>query len=144
MSHEAGASRASSTRDVGLSEADVEHRTYTKPAKTSAAAAFALAFGAAALVAVLSVVLSPIGLVLGVIGIVLGIIGIRAAKKLGVTGRGVSIAGLVMSTLAVLLSVAALVGVTTFLNNESAVNRLEKQVENLRDDLPKDVNLPSQ
>ncbi len=81
---------------------------------------------------------------LGVIGIVLGIIGIRAARKPGVTGRGVSIAGLVMSTLAVLLSVAALVGVTTFLNNESAVNRLEKQVENLRDDLPKDVNLPSQ
>ncbi len=30
------------------------------------------------------------------------------------------------------------------MTRSDAVNRLEKQVENLRDDLPKDVNLPSQ
>ncbi len=142
MSHETGAARARGDRSE-VRDVDVEHRTYTKPAKTSAAAAFALALGTAALVGVLSVVLSPIGLVLGIVGIILGFVGIRAAKKVGVTGRGVAIAGLVLSAVVVLLGALAAVGVTTLLNNESAVQRLETQVEKLRDNLPKDVDLPS-
>ncbi len=80
---------------------------------------------------------------LGIVGIILGFVGIRAAKKVGVTGRGVAIAGLVLSAVAVLLGALAAVGVTTLLNNESAVQRLETQVEKLRDNLPKDVDLPS-
>ncbi|MGV9867045.1 hypothetical protein [Rhodococcus koreensis] len=42
-----------------------EQRVVTKPARTSAAAAFGLAFGVAAFVCVLIVILSPVGLVLG-------------------------------------------------------------------------------
>lgn len=56
---------------------DVEHRIVQRPAKTSAAAAFALVFGVAALLSVLTVILSPVGLVLGIIGLVLGVLGIR-------------------------------------------------------------------
>ena len=113
-----------------------------KPAKTSAGAAFALAFGVAALVLVLTAILAPIGLVVGVIGLLLGIVGIVRAGRAGVTGKGVAITGLVLSVLAVLLAGALAVGVTTFLNNQGAVDRLERQVEQLRDRLPRDVKVP--
>lgn len=120
----------------------VEQRVSTKPAKTSAAAAFALVFGLSALLSVLTVILSPLGLVLGLIGIALGVVGMKMAKRPGVTGKGVAIAGLVLSVLAVLLTVAIAIGLTTFVNDDSAVNRLEQQVERLRDQLPTDVNVP--
>jgi len=55
--------------------------------------------------------------------------------------QGVAITGLVFSVLAVLLGPAAAIGVTTFRNNEGAVNQLEQQVENLRDRLPTDVDI---
>lgn len=130
------------TREVV--ERDVEQRTTDpKPAKTSAAAAFALALGVAAFVLVLTVLLSPIALVLGVLGIVLGAVGIKMAKKVGVTGKGVAITGLVLSVISVLLAGALAIGLTTFLNNEGAVNRLEQQVEDLRDNLPDDVQVPT-
>ncbi|MEH1016414.1 hypothetical protein V6U90_25330 [Micromonospora sp. CPCC 206060] len=106
-------------------------------AKTSAAAAFALVFGVAALISVLTVILSSVGLLLGIIGLILGIVGMRMARRPGVTGRGVAIGGLVLSLLAVLIALAFAAGVTTFLNNEDAVNRLERQVEDLRDKLPR-------
>lgn len=115
---------------------EIEQRRTVKPAKTSVAAAFALALGVAALLLVLTIILSPIGLVLGIIGIILGILGIRAAKKAGTTGRGVAITGLILSVLAVLLAAAAAIGITTFLNNEGAVNSVEQQVQQLRDRLP--------
>lgn len=114
----------------------------TRPAKTSAAAAFALVFGVAALVTVLTVVFGPIGIILGLIGIVLGIIGIRNARRIGVTGRGVATGGLVLSLVAVLIAVAMAAGVTIFLNDQGAVDRLEQQVQNLRDQLPTDVEIP--
>ncbi|WP_177891215.1 DUF4190 domain-containing protein [Vallicoccus soli] len=120
----------------------VEHRESHKPAKTSAAAVFALVFGLAALLSVLTVILSPLGLVLGIIGIVLGIVGMKMAGRVGVTGKGVAIGGLVLSILAVLLAAVLAAGVTTFLNDEGAVDRLEQRIEDLRDDLPQDVEVP--
>lgn len=121
---------------------EVEQRVITKPARTSAAAAFALIFGVAALLSVLTVILSPVGLVLGVIGLILGLVGIRMARRTGITGKGVAIGGLVLSLLAVLASVTIAVGATTVLNNDTAVNRLQHQVDKLRDKLPGHVTVP--
>ncbi|MEU4645145.1 DUF4190 domain-containing protein [Micromonospora sp. NPDC023814] len=104
-------------------------------AKTSAAAAFALVFGVAALISVLTVILSWIGLLLGIIGVILGIVGLKMARRPGVTGRGVALGGLVLSALAVLIGLAFAAGITTFLNNESAVDRIQRQVDDLRDRL---------
>ncbi|MFI6825102.1 DUF4190 domain-containing protein [Micromonospora sp. NPDC050187] len=106
-------------------------------AKTSAAATFALVFGVAALISVLTAILASVGLVLGIIGIVLGVVGLRMATRPGVTGRGVAIGGLVLSILAVLLGLALAAGISTFVNNEGAVDRLEQRVSDLRDKLPR-------
>ena len=92
----------------------VEERVVTKPARTSAAAAFALAFGVAAFVCVLIVILSSVGLVLGIVGLILGVIGPRAARRVGITGKGVAIAGLVLSALAIVISIAFAVGGSPF------------------------------
>ena len=113
------------------------------PARTSAAAVFALVFGLSALLAVLTVILAPLALVLAVIGIILGIIGMRMARRAGVTGRGVAIGGLVLAVIALILSITVIAGVTTVLNNKSAVDRLDKQVQKLRDNLPAKVEVPS-
>jgi len=120
----------------------VEERVVTKPARTSAAAAFALAVGTAAFVCVLIVILSPIGLVLGIIGLILGVLGVRAARRVGITGKGVAIAGLVLSALAIVISIAFATGVVTVLNNDSAVDRIEQQVDQMRDKLPDHVEVP--
>ncbi|GAA0396695.1 hypothetical protein JMF97_28290 [Micromonospora fiedleri] len=106
-------------------------------AKTSAAATFALVFGVAALISVLTAILASVGLVLGIIGIILGVIGLRMAGRPNVTGRGLAVGALILSVLAVLIAIAFAAGLTTFLNNENAVNRLERQVEDLRDKLPR-------
>ncbi len=113
------------------------------PAKTSAAAVFALIFGLSALLAVLTVILAPLGLVLAIIGIILAVIGMKMAKRVGVTGRGVALGGLVLAVLALILGITLAVGVTTFLNNKTAVDRLDKQVQKLRDNLPAKVDIPS-
>ncbi|MGI5214772.1 DUF4190 domain-containing protein [Plantactinospora sp. CA-290183] len=104
--------------------------------KTSTAATFALVFGVSALICSLTVLLSAAGFILGIIGIILGVVGLRMARRPGVTGRGVAIGGLVCSILAVLIAIAFAAGVSTFLNDRAAVDRLERQVEQLRDDLP--------
>ncbi|KKK05741.1 DUF4190 domain-containing protein [Micromonospora sp. HK10] len=104
-------------------------------AKTSAAATFALVFGVAALLSVLTAILASVGLVLGIIGVILGIVGLRMSQRPGVTGRGVAIGGLVLSVLAVLLGLALAAGISTFVNNKQAVDRLEKRVSDLRDKL---------
>lgn len=111
--------------------------------KTSAAAAFALAFGVAALLSVLSLVLSPLGLVFAVIGLILGIIGIGRASRPGLTGKGVAIAGLVTSVITLILIAVAAVGITTFLNDDEAVERLENRIEQLQDQAPEDVEIQS-
>ncbi|MBM0227355.1 MULTISPECIES: DUF4190 domain-containing protein [Micromonospora] len=104
-------------------------------AKTSAAATFALVFGVAGLLSVLTAILASVGLLLGIIGVILGIVGLKMSRRPGVTGRGVAIGGLVLSALAVLLGLALAAGISTFLNNEQAVDRLEKRVTDLRDKL---------
>jgi len=116
-----------------------EHRI--KRAKTSAVAVFSLIFGLTALYAVLTVILSPLGLVLSLIGLVLGFLGIRAARTMGVTGKGVAISGIVLSVIALVGSIAIAAGVTFFLNDEDAVQRFENSVEDLRDDLPQDIDI---
>ena len=125
------------TRPSVRHDTDFEQRT--KSAKTSAAAAFALVFGVSALICVLAVILSPVGLVLSIIGIILGLVGMRMAKKPGVTGKGVAIGGLVLSVLALLGAISIAIGLTTFLNNEQAVTRLENSVGDLRNQLPTSV-----
>ncbi|MEH0985364.1 hypothetical protein [Micromonospora psammae] len=104
-------------------------------AKTSAAATFALVFGVAALLSVLTAILAWVGLPLGIIGVILGIVGLKMSRRPGVTGRGVAIGGLVLSALAVLLGLALAAGISTFVNNEGAVNRLQQGVDDLRDKL---------
>jgi len=139
------------TRRGGAEDADVgdrgrsvqvEQRVVTKPARTSVAAVFALVFGVVAVFSVLTVILSPLGLVLGVIGLILGVVGLRMARRPGITGKGVASGGVVLSVVAVLVAVAFAVGVVTFLNNQSAVDRLQHQVQNLRDKLPTQVTVP--
>ena len=120
----------------------MEQRAVTKPARTSAAAVFALIFGVLALFSVLIVILAPVGLVFGVIGLILGVMGLRRARRPGITGKGVAAGGVVLSVVAVLLAVAFAVGVVTVLNNQSAVDRLQHQVQNLRDKLPAQVTVP--
>lgn len=114
----------------------------TKPAKTSAAATFSLVFGVSALLSVLTLVLAPLALLLGVIGIVLGVVGLKMTRRVGVTGKGLAIGGLVLSVVAVLLAATAAIGITSFLNDDRAVAKMERQVEQLRDQLPTDVEIP--
>jgi len=114
----------------------------TKPAKTSAAAAFALVFGLLAFCSVLTVILAPLAVVLAIVGIILGVVGLRMSRRVGITGRSVAIGGLVLAIIALLLAITAAIGITTFLNDDAAVNRLEQQVEKLRDDLPTNIEVP--
>lgn len=104
-------------------------------AKTSAAAAFALVFGVAAVLTALTGLLAPVAVVLGVIGLVLGIIGVVRGKRPHRTGRGVAISALVLSLLGLVLGVIVLAGVVTVLNNEQAVERIERQLDQVRDRL---------
>ena len=113
---------------------DVEHRT--KPAKTSAAATFALVFGLAALFCALTAILAPAAVLFGLIGIVLGIVGMKKAKLLGVTGKGVALGGLVTAVLGLLLGGAVLAGAAVLVNSESGLNRLEGEIQKLQDKAP--------
>lgn len=119
-----------------------EDRAIIRPAKTSAAAVFGLVFGLSALFSVLTVLLGPLGIVLSVIGLVVSIFGIRNSRLPGVTGRGTAIGGLVLSIIALLLGAAMALGLTFFLNNEQALNRVEQQVQQWRTSLPTNVDVP--
>jgi hypothetical protein len=92
---------------------------------------------------VLTAILAPLALVLALIGVVLAAVGLRMARRPGVTGRGVAVGGMVLSVLTLFLSAALVVGVTTVLNDDRAVDRLEREVERLRDQLPQDVDVPT-
>ncbi len=120
-----------------------EYESRVKPAKTSAAAAFALVFGVAALLFVLSVILFPVGLVLSIIGIILGIIGIKMGGQPGLTGKGVATGGLVLSVIALILSLLIAAGSTVVLNNETYLNRIEGWLQEAQDRLPENPELPS-
>ncbi|MET8312103.1 MULTISPECIES: DUF4190 domain-containing protein [unclassified Micromonospora] len=121
-------------RGTGAPAGSRTHRADAR-AKTSAAATFALVFGVAGLISVLTAILAWIGLVLGIIGVILGIVGLKMSRRPGVTGRGVAIGGLVLSILAVLIGLGLAAGISTFINNEGAVDRLQQQVDDLRDKL---------
>ena len=84
----------------------------------------------------LAAIFAPVELVPGIIGLIPGIVALRMTRRPGVTGRGVAIGHLVLSVIPVLLAIAFAAGVT-FLNNKQAVDRLERQVEHLRDRLPR-------
>ncbi|MGW4465071.1 hypothetical protein [Micromonospora sp. NPDC004704] len=105
-------------------------------AKTSTAATFALVFGVSGLISSLTVILSVAGLILGIVGVILAVVALKITRRPGVTGRSIGIAGLVLSALAVLIAIAFAAGVSTFLNDRAAVNRLQQEVEDLRDELP--------
>lgn len=106
-------------------------------AKTSAAATFALVFGLSALFTALLALLAPLAVVFGLIGLVLGVVGLRMAKKVGVTGRGLAIGGLVLSVLGLLLGLLLTAGAAFFVT-ETGLNDLQQRIENIRADL----NLP--
>ncbi len=115
---------------------DYEDRRRVLPAKTSAAAAFALVFGLAALFCALTAILSPAAVVFAVIGIILGIVGMKMAKRPGVTGKGVAIGGLVTAVLGLLLGGAVLAGAAALVNDERRLDQLQQQIDKLRDSAP--------
>lgn len=125
----------SSTAVTGAHRQDeVEHRY--RPAKTSAAATFALVFGLAALFCALTAILAPAAVLFGIIGIILGIAGLKMAKRVGVTGKGVALGGLITAILGLLLGGAVLAGAAVLVNSESGLNRLQTQLEKLQDNAP--------
>ena len=113
----------------------VEQRIVTKKARTSAAAALGLVLGLTALFCVLSIVLSPLALLLGVVGILVSVLGLRNAGRTGITGRWLAVIGLLLSVGSLVLSLAALLGVTTVLNDRGAVDRIEQRLVDARDRL---------
>jgi len=110
-----------------------EDRRRVLPAKTSAAAAFALVFGLAALFCALTAILSPAAVVFAVIGIILGIVGMKMTKRPGVTGKGVAVGGLVTALLGLLLGGAVLAGAAALVNDERRLDQLQQQIDKLRD-----------
>ncbi|MEU6202582.1 hypothetical protein ABZ814_03200 [Micromonospora musae] len=112
--------------------APARSRADRTPAKTSTAATFALVFGVSALVCTLTAILAWAGIILGIIGIIVGVFGLQMAKRPGVTGRSVTIGGLTLSIIALVLGLVFIAGVATFLNNQGAADRLQEQVDDLR------------
>ena len=111
-----------------------EHTTTS--AKTSAAAVFALVFGLAALFCALTGILSPAAVLFGIIGIVLGVVGLKMAKRVGVTGKGVAIGGLVTAVLGLLLGGAVIAGLSALVNDEQRLDQLQNRIDNLRTEVP--------
>ena len=126
------------TRDRDLPVVE-EHRVM--PAKTSIAAVLALVLGLTSVYMLLTVLLAPVAIVLSIVGVILGVLGYRAARTMGVTGKGVAITGLILSILALAGGIVLVAGVTTYLNDEDAVQRLENWVQDIRDDLPQNVEI---
>jgi hypothetical protein len=124
----------STVRDTSR-PADRSADVRVKSAKTSAAATFALVFGLAALFCALTAILAPAAVVFGLIGLVLAVVGFKMTRRLGVTGRGLAIGGLITSLLGLLLGAAVLAGAAVYVN-EQGLDRLEQQFDDLRDDLP--------
>ena len=119
-------------------------RTEMRPAKTSAAAVFSLVFGLAALFCALTAILSPAAVLFGLIGLVLGIVGLKMAKRVGVTGKGVAIGGLVTAVLGLLLGGAVIGGLSALVNDEQRLDQLQNQIDELRTDVPSTDELRSE
>jgi hypothetical protein len=123
----------SSTRR-GTAHAELEAMG-VKPAKTSAAAAFALVFGISALFCGLTGILAPVAVVLGLIGILLGIAGRRMGLRPGVTGRGVATGGLVTAVLGLLLGLAVIGGIAVYAQ-QNGLDALQNRIDDARSHLP--------
>ncbi len=107
------------------------------PAKTGAAAVFALVFGLIAFLAAVTGLLAPVAVVLGLIGLIVGIVGIRTARNPLTTGKGVAVGGLVLSVLAVLLGAAALIGVASVVSsNPQILDQISNLLNNARSQVP--------
>src|SRR4051812_40339964 len=118
---------------------DRDTATPTGRIKTSAAATFALVFGISALFCALTAILSPAAIVLGILALILAAAGFAMTRKPNITGKGLAIGGLVTGLLGLIVSIALIAGLATALNNRSAVDRLDKQVQKLKDNLPSQV-----
>ena len=121
---------------------EVEHRF--KPAKTSAAAAFALVFGLAALFCALTAILAPAAVLFGLIGLVLGIVGMKKAKLVGVTGKGVALGGLITAVLGLLLGGAVMAGAAFLVNSPAGIDRVQTELDKLRNNLPSSSEVRSE
>jgi VIT1/CCC1 family predicted Fe2+/Mn2+ transporter len=106
-------------------EAPVE----TRPARprTSWAAAASLALGVAAVLLVLPYVFWQWALAIAIVGAVLGVLGIAATQHSWITGRGLAIIGLLLSAVAIAAALVMAFDVDFFLNDESALQRLQNQ-----------------
>lgn len=113
-----------------------EHRQRVLPAKTSAAAAFALVFGVSALFSALTGILAPAAVVLGLIAVVLGVVGRKMARRDGVTGKGVALGGLLLGLLGLLLGAAVLAGAAVLVNDQQRLDQLQNLIDDARSNLP--------
>jgi len=119
---EAAPARDRDTEPVGhRARSSNDTDTVGAQAKTSTAAVFALIFGLIGFLAALTGLLAPVAVVLGLIGLILGIVGIRAAKRPLTTGKGVAIGGLVLSVLALLLGIAAIIGAASVVSSNPQI-----------------------
>jgi hypothetical protein len=107
-----------------------------RPAKTSAAAVFGLVFGLAALFCALTGILAPAAVVFGVIGLILAVVGIKMAKRIGITGKGVAIGGLVTSLVGLILGGVVLAGITAVVNDQKQLDRVQRYIDDARSNLP--------
>lgn len=133
---------ANTGRGIEVDGASAVEGTGVRP-KTSAAAVFGLVFGLSALFCALTAVLSPVAVVFGLLAVVLSVIGLRKAKRWNVTGRGVAIGGLVLGVLGLLIGGTLLAGLTTVLNDQRQVDRIERRLNDLKENLPTQVPTPS-
>lgn len=111
-------------------------------AKTSAAATFALMFGVLAFFGILSILFSPIALPLAVLGLILGIVGIARTRDPEVTGKVLAVVGLVLSLLALLLTVAAVVGGFFLFDDPGVISWMENRLADVKANLPSEVPAP--
>lgn len=131
------------SRMTGTAPAAGTAPTAPASAKTSAAAAFGLVFGLASLFCALTGILAPAAVVLGLIGVVVAIAGRAMTKRPGVTGRGVALGGLVTAVLGLLLGGAVLGGLAALVNDQGALDRISRYVDDARQNLPSGQEITS-
>ena len=106
-------------------------------ARTSVAAVFSLVFGLLGALAAPTGLLAPVAVLFGVVGLVLAVVGMRAGRKPLTTGRGVAIGGLVLSLVALVLGIAALVGLASVVSdNPQILDRITGFLTEVRARIP--------
>jgi hypothetical protein len=58
------------------------------------------------------------------------------AKRVGVTGKGVAIGGLVTAVLGLLLGGAVIAGLSALVNDEQRLDQLQNRIDQLRSEAP--------